>query len=131
MKIIAPGEEINIQLIKQRAIKGVVFLSGRMFLLQFVSFLGFFLLTVFLDQAEIGLFFAISELVAILGYFSDVGLAAALIQKKEKPTVKDIQSTFTIQQVLVLTLLHLGLKIFIILNGRVFFFCGLWQLAFS
>jgi O-antigen/teichoic acid export membrane protein len=111
MKIIAPGEEINIQLIKQRAIKGVVFLSGRMFLLQFVSFLGFFLLTVFLDQAEIGLFFAISELVAILGYFSDVGLAAALIQKKEKPTVKDIQSTFTIQQVLVLTLLVLLLAL--------------------
>ncbi len=103
--------EIDLATIKGRAIKGVVFLSGRMFLLQFVSFLGFFLLTVFLDQAEIGLFFAISELVAILGYFSDVGLAAALIQKKEKPTVKDIQSTFTIQQVLVLTLLVLLLAL--------------------
>ena len=107
MKIITPGEEINIQSIKQRAIKGVVFLSGRMFLLQIIAFLGFFLLTVFLDQAEIGLFFAIAELVAILGYFSDVGLAAALIQKKEEPTVKDIRSTFTVQQVLVLALVAL------------------------
>ncbi|MCJ7804575.1 oligosaccharide flippase family protein [Patescibacteria group bacterium] len=109
MKIIAPGEEINIQLIKQRAVKGVVFLSGRMFFLQLISFAGFFLLTIFLGKAEIGLFFAISELVAILGYFSDIGLAAALIQSREKPTLKEIRSTFTIQQILVLSLLFLVL----------------------
>lgn len=107
MEDINLGEEVDIQSVKQRAIKGVVVLSGRMFLLQIISFLGFFLLTVFLGKAEIGLFFAISELVAILGYFSDIGLAAALIQKKEKPTVKDIRSTFTIQQILVLTLVVL------------------------
>lgn len=107
MKNIIAGEEMDIQSVKQRAIKGVVLLSGRMFLLQVISFLGFFLLTVFLNQAQIGLFFAISELVAVLGYFSDIGLAAALIQKKEKPTTKDIRSTFTIQQVLVLSLLVL------------------------
>ena len=100
-----PDEEIDLQTVKGRAIKGIAALTGRTFLLQIISFFGFFLLTVFLGQEEIGLFFAISELVAILGYFSDVGLAAALIQKKEKPSVKDIRSTFTIQQILVLTLL--------------------------
>ena len=103
MEDVIPGEEMDIQSVKQRAIKGVVFLSGRMFLLQIISFAGFFLLTVFLNQAQVGLFFAISELVAILGYFSDIGLAAALIQHKEKPTEKEIRSTFTIQQILVLT----------------------------
>src|SRR4030042_6529614 len=107
MENIVVGEEMDIQSVKQRAIKGVVFLSGRMFLLQIISFLGFFLLTVFLNQAQIGLFFAISEIVAVLGYFSDIGVAAALIQKKESPTTKDIRSTFTIQQVLVLSLLVL------------------------
>lgn len=107
MENITPGEELDISSVKQRAIKGVVFLSGRMFLLQIVSFVGFFLLTVFLDQVQIGLFFAISELVAILGYFSDIGLAAALIQHKEKPTEKEVRSTFTIQQILVLTLVAL------------------------
>jgi len=99
--------EIDLQTVKGRAIKGVVALTGRTFLLQIVSFFGFFLLTVFLGTAEIGLFFAISELVAILGYFSDIGLAAALIQKKEKPDLKDIRSTFTIQQGLVLSLVAL------------------------
>lgn len=37
-----------------------------------------------------------------MGYFSDIGLAAALIQKKEKPTLKEIRSTFTLQQILVI-----------------------------
>lgn len=95
--------EIDLETVKERAVKGVVALTGRTFLLQIISFFGFFLLTVFLNQTEIGLFFAISELVAILGYFSDIGLAAALIQKKEKPSLVDIRSTFTIQQILVLT----------------------------
>jgi O-antigen/teichoic acid export membrane protein len=97
--------EIDLMTVKGRAVKGIAALTGRTFLLQIISFFGFFLLTIFLGQAEIGLFFAISELVAILGYFSDVGLAAALIQKEEKPSVKDIRSTFTIQQILVLSLL--------------------------
>ncbi|HUV42560.1 MAG TPA: oligosaccharide flippase family protein [Patescibacteria group bacterium] len=99
--------EIDLETVKGRAVKGVVALTGRTFILQIISFLGFFILTVFLNQAEIGLFFAVSELIAILGYFSDIGLAAALIQKKEKPKLADIRSTFTIQQALVLTLVIL------------------------
>lgn len=129
------GEEIDLKSVKNRAVKGIVFLSGRMFLLQIVSFLGFFLLTVFLDKAEIGLFFAISELVAILGYFSDVGLAAALIQSKEKPTTKEIRSTFTIQQILVVSLLVITLiltpwlrNFYSIGNNGVFL---LWSLVFG
>ena len=101
------SSEVDFSLIKKKAVKGVVALTGRMFVLQGVAFLGFFALTIFLGKEEIGLFFAISELVAILGYFSDVGLAAALIQKKEKPSIKDVRSTFTIQQGLVLSLLAL------------------------
>jgi O-antigen/teichoic acid export membrane protein len=101
--------DLNLDLptVKGRAVRGVVALSGRMAIVQFIAFIGFFFLTVFLDRAEIGLFFAISELVAILGYFSDVGLAAALIQKKEIPETKDIRSTFTIQQILVISLISI------------------------
>lgn len=111
MEDIQPGEEMNLAAVKDRAVKGVVFLSGRMFFLQGISFFGFFLLTIFLGKEEIGLFFAVSEIVAILGYFSDVGLAAALIQSKEKPTTQEIRSTFTIQQALVVSLLILTLAL--------------------
>jgi O-antigen/teichoic acid export membrane protein len=97
--------EIDLPTVKSRAVKGVLALSGRTFILQIVSFLGFFFLTVLLKREEFGLFFAVSELVAILGYFSDIGLAAALIQKKETPDEKDVRSTFTIQQILVVSLL--------------------------
>ncbi|MCX6724818.1 MAG: oligosaccharide flippase family protein [Candidatus Shapirobacteria bacterium] len=128
-------EEIDIQSVKNRAIKGIVFLSGRMFLLQIVSFIGFFLLTIFLNTAEVGLFFAVSELVAILGYFSDVGLAAALIQHKEKPTDKEIRSTFTIQQILVLSLIFIVLILTPWLKNFYHFDTNgvflLWSLIFS
>lgn len=93
--------ELDLETVKGRAVKGVLTLTGRTAILQIVSFFGFLLLTIFLNISEIGLFFAVSELVAILGYFSDIGLAAALIQKKEKPDIADIRSTFTIQQILV------------------------------
>lgn len=99
--------EVDLITVKKRAVRGVVALTGRTFFLQIISFAGFFFLTVFLGRKEIGLFFAISELVAILGYFSDIGLAAALIQKKEKPKLADIRSTFTIQQGLVFILVVL------------------------
>jgi len=103
--------EIDLATVKGRAVKGIAALTGRTFLLQIISFFGFFLLTIFLGQEQIGLFFAISELVAILGYFSDVGLAAALIQNKEKPTIQEIRSTFTIQQALVGSLLVITLAL--------------------
>src|SRR4030043_509894 len=40
--------EIDLETVKGRAVKGVVALTGRTFILQIISFLGFFLLTVFL-----------------------------------------------------------------------------------
>ena len=49
---------------------------------------------------EVGLFAIVAESIAILGYFSDIGLASALIQRKEKIEDKDLQTTFTIQQML-------------------------------
>jgi O-antigen/teichoic acid export membrane protein len=42
--------------------------------------------------------------VVFLNYFSDIGLAASLIQKKEEPTVAELRTVFTIQQTLVLAL---------------------------
>jgi len=41
-------------------------------------------------------------------YFSDVGLAGALIQKKGKLEANEIETTFTIQQLLIISLILLG-----------------------
>lgn len=58
---------------------------------------------------EVGLFIAINGLVSILGYFSDIGFAASLIQKKEGVTLTDLRTTFTIQQILVVLILAITL----------------------
>lgn len=95
-------EQIDIQEIKHKTTKNVLFLSIRNFGIQSISTLGFFLLTILLGTGEVGLFAVVAESVGILGYFSDVGLAAALIQKKENVTKKELQTTFVIQQILVI-----------------------------
>ena len=100
-----PTAEITLEAVKKRAVKGVVILTGRTFLLQVLSFAAWFFLSVFLDAPEIGVFFIVSAVVNFLRYFSDVGLAAALIQKKEKVVDSDLKTTFTVQQILVLILL--------------------------
>jgi O-antigen/teichoic acid export membrane protein len=77
-------EQIDIQEKKSKTTKNVLFLSLRNFGIQSISTIGFFLLTILLGTGEVGLFAVVAESVGILGYFSDVGLAAALIQKKKK-----------------------------------------------
>lgn len=87
--------------IKVRSIAGVVALTSRTFILQLIAFAATILLTIFLSPSVFGLFYVVSAIIAFLGYFSDVGLAAALIQKKEPLTREDLVTTFTIQQLLV------------------------------
>ncbi len=94
-------EEIDIALVKKRSLTGVVALTSRTFLLQVIAFAATFLLTIFLSPQIFGVFYVVSAVINFLGYFSDIGLAAALIQKKEILTPEDLSTTFTIQQILV------------------------------
>jgi O-antigen/teichoic acid export membrane protein len=77
-----PTDEITLETVKSRAVRGVVMLTGRTFVLSFVSLLATGLMTVFLEPSQFGIFWIVSAVVNFLAYFSDVGLAAALIQKK-------------------------------------------------
>ena len=97
--------DVDLATVKARSLTGVVTLISRSFILQLVATGGFFLLSIFLGRPEIGLFIAVNDLVSILGYFSDIGLAASLIQKKDKVSLSDLRTTFTLQQLLVLLLL--------------------------
>ncbi|MBU2592837.1 MAG: oligosaccharide flippase family protein [Patescibacteria group bacterium] len=95
--------------VKKKAFTGVSVLVLRNLLIQPISFFGFILLSIFLERWQLGVFWAVSEIVGFLGYFSDIGLAAALIQKKKKPKKEEIRSIFTIQQALVGTLILLAI----------------------
>lgn len=94
-------EDLDIRLITKRSIQGVLALVSRTFTIQIISFTASFLLTILLAPSVFGVFFVVSAAIAFLSYFSDIGLAAALIQKKEAITEKDLKTTFTIQQILV------------------------------
>jgi len=97
--------EIDLEVVKKRAVKGVVVLTGRTFFLSILSFLATGLLTVFLDPSQFGIFWMVSAVVNFLAYFSDIGLAAALIQKKEKIREEDLSTTFLVQELLVFVIL--------------------------
>lgn len=94
----------TLDLIKKKAIRGVVVLTGRQFFLQILGVIGTFLVTVFLNLNDFGIFIIVSAAVSFFTYFSDIGLAAALIQKKDSPSEEELKTTFTVQTALVLIL---------------------------
>ena len=126
---------MTLQTVKQRAVRGVLALTGRTFFLQAVSFVSIFLLTIFLEPAQFGIFFLVSAVINFFTYFSDVGLAAALIQKKGEVTQEELRTTFTIQQSLVLVLLLLVFFLTPVFQGWYSFsqesVLLLWALGFS
>lgn len=102
---IDPTAEISLETVKERSVRGVVILTGRTFLLQVIALVAQLFLFAYLGKYEFGVFAIVSAIVNFLVYFSDIGLAAALIQKKETPTDTDLKTTFFVQQLLVVAII--------------------------
>jgi len=64
-------------------------------------------ITILLSPEIFGIYITVLSMISLLNYFSDIGLAASLVQKKEVSD-DDIRTTFTIQQILVITIVTLG-----------------------
>lgn len=95
-------DELSFETVAQKSVKGAFALVSRTFLIQILGLVASFILTIYLSPANYGVFFIVSAIVVFFNYFQDIGLAAALIQKKEEPTTEELRSTFTVQQILVL-----------------------------
>lgn len=102
-------EELDLAAITKRSIHGVFALVSRTFFLQIFNFVTNIFLITYLSPAAFGIFTVVTALIAFLQYFSDIGLAGALIQKKEEVTQEDLATTFTIQQGLILSAVILAL----------------------
>ncbi len=102
-------DQLDLEAVKHRSVTGVVTITARTFALQIVAFIATFLLTVLLSPQDYGTFFVVSAVVNFLVYFSDIGLAAALIQKKDDLTDDDLSTTFTIQQILVVSIVIIAM----------------------
>lgn len=123
------NESVDLEFIKTQSIKGIVTYTVRTLFLQIFTFFATFFLTVLLDPSTFGVFFIVSAVINLFIYFSDIGLAAALIQKKENPTKADLSTSFFVQQSIIVSIVILGLLIspkialFYDLNSN-----GLWLL---
>ncbi len=103
-------EEIDIATVTKRSIRGIFSLVSRTLVIQIIGFIvGNLLLPAFLAPSVYGVFYVVSAFIGFLTYFSDIGLAAALVQKKEEITQEDLRTTFSIQQLLVGALVVLSL----------------------
>ena len=110
-------EETDIQNVTKRSIRGVFALVYRTFTIQIIGLVANFLLTIYLSPSVFGIFFVVSAAIAFLSYFSDIGLAAALIQKKEPVTKEELRTTFTIQQILVISVVIIALGLSGLIKG--------------
>ncbi len=130
-----PTEELTAEIINTKVKVGIAILTIRTVFIQAISFFSNAFLTFFLLPAEYGVFFLVSAVVNFLAYFSDIGFAAALIQKKEKLTDDELKTVFTAQQVLVLLLIVIVLMVTPLIRNLYHFnqpaIYLLWALALS
>lgn len=93
--------------IKKRSLVSVIslfFQSGYSAVLGLAANL---ILGILLTPDIFGIYGTVLSIISLLNYFSDLGLAASLIQKKEIND-DDIKTTFTVQQLLIITIVTIG-----------------------
>lgn len=99
----APNSSLSvaeIDQIKKKSVAGVMSYFLRTAFLQGIGLLSVLLLTAFLSPEDFGVYGIVIQIIALLTFFSDVGLAAALVQSKSKPSEDDYKTAFTTQQIL-------------------------------
>ena len=115
---ILPNDELDdvlsaeeIEQIKKKSVKGVLSFFVRTLILQGVGLASAFVLSAFLSPEDFGIFGIVTQIIALLVFFSDIGLAASLIQKKKEPTEDDYKTAFTVQMLLAWTIFFVVLLI--------------------
>ena len=90
-------EKLNQDTIIQRSIRGVFTLISRTFFLNIISFFAFLVITSVLSASQVGIYTAVIAMQRVISFFTDFGLGAALVQKKQELKQADLATAFTIQ----------------------------------
>lgn len=90
----------HIKQLKRKTVSGVLSYAFRTLFLQGIGVISILLLSAFFEPEDYAIYGFVTQIMMVLVFFSDIGLAASLIQKKEKPSLKDYQTVFTVQQIL-------------------------------
>lgn len=86
--------------IKRKTVSGAASYMIRTLVLYAIGIGTSLLLAAYLSPAEFGIYGVVTQIVGLLTFFSDIGLAAALVQKKDEPTTVEYRTVFTVQQLL-------------------------------
>lgn len=73
----------------------------------FLGLVANLVVTILLSPKIFGIYITTLSIISVLNYFSDIGLAASLIQKKEISD-RDIKTTFTVQQLMIISAVTVG-----------------------
>lgn len=87
----------NLAHVGRKSVYGVLALISRQFLLQIIGTVAFIIITSRLSPRDIGIYTAVIAIQRVISFFTDFGLGAALVQKKENLTQADISTSFTLQ----------------------------------
>lgn len=114
-KVLDNESSTAIEQLKSRSVHGVFSYFLRTFVLQGVGLIALLLLSKFLEPSDFGIYGFVTQIIGLLVFFSDIGLAAVLVQKKEAPSQKEYRAAFTLQQIL--SWLIVAVVILILLSG--------------
>jgi O-antigen/teichoic acid export membrane protein len=93
---------MDLKTVKKRAIRGAFSLTIRRIALLGLNFITLnVILAKILPVSTLGIFNIANSIIAFFTFFSDIGLAAAMIRKKDLKK-DDLKTTFTIQEILAL-----------------------------
>lgn len=109
--------EADVQQIKKQSVSGAFSYIIRTFLIQGIGLVAAALLGAYFAPEDFAVYGFVTQIISLLTFFSDVGLAAALVQKKSEPTVHDYRTAFTVQQVL--SWVIVGVVLLVIASGVV------------
>lgn len=90
-------DNVDFDVIVKKSIRGVFALVSKTFFLNLVSFAAFLVITSNLPKTEFGVYIVVISIQRVISFFTDFGLGAALIQKKEDLKQRDISTFFTVQ----------------------------------
>ena len=112
-------DTLDIKSVSKKTVHGIFSLASRSLILQIINFIAFLTISVVLSARELGIYTAVIAIQRVISFFSDFGLGAALVQKKENLKREDIATVFTIQSFITLGI-FLFFLIFIRQIGSIF-----------
>ena len=86
--------------IRKKSVSGAISYFLRTILLQVLGIISIIILSVYFEPEDFGVYGLVVQVIGLLTFVSDIGLAAALIQKKAEPTLTEYRTVFTVQQIL-------------------------------